>query len=253
MSYAEYKKNKRDIKISLDLSLIEFNDKSRVVIIVPFRDLTKDRLRTKQLETFIKYYHKYIPNIEVVIVEQSKDNKKFNRGKLLNIGFDLTKNSEADAFIFHDVDLISPESVMSLYTTIPEMPIHIANLWTEKYAHKDFLGGIISFKKEDFEKINGFPNNFWGWGGEDDSVYNRLSASEIPVLKPFSEKISDKIIGLEHPSEADNLKTRNLEKKKNILSDLTNWKQNGLNDLNYKILKTYQYKYPNVQRVLVKI
>jgi hypothetical protein len=75
MSYTEYKKNKRDIKVPLDLSLIEYNDKSRVLIIVPFRDLTKDRLRTKQLETFIKYYHSYIPNLEIVIIEQTKDNK----------------------------------------------------------------------------------------------------------------------------------------------------------------------------------
>lgn len=26
---------------------------------------------------------------------------------------------------------------------------------------------------EQFRKVNGFPNAFWGWGGEDDDLWNR--------------------------------------------------------------------------------
>jgi predicted glycosyltransferase involved in capsule biosynthesis len=37
-----------------------------------------------------------------------------------------------------------------------------------------FLGGLIGFDSKVFVKINGYPNNFWGWGGEDDSLIIRL-------------------------------------------------------------------------------
>jgi hypothetical protein len=36
-----------------------------------------------------------------------------------------------------------------------------------------YIGGITSFSESQFKQINGFPNNFWGWGGEDDELYKR--------------------------------------------------------------------------------
>lgn len=239
-SYSEYKKNRKKIfKVPISIKDLEYNPATKVALIVPFRDLTTDGLRTKQLKVFIEHYTDY----NIIIVEQSKDGKKFNRGKLLNIGFKLASEANADAYIFHDVDLISPKSLKGLYSTSPEMPIHIANIWTEKYTFPDFLGGIISFKKEDYIKINGFPNDFWGWGGEDDAMYNRLVANEVPVLKPFSETPEDKIKGLEHPSEGDSPRTKNTEKQKNILKDLKSWRKNGLNTLQYKLIKQIDNRY----------
>lgn len=31
--------------------------------------------------------------------------------------------------------------------------------------HK-YFGGVVSFSEEDMKRINGYPNTFWGWGGE---------------------------------------------------------------------------------------
>ena len=32
--------------------------------------------------------------------------------------------------------------------------------------YKEIFGGTVAFTPESFEKINGFSNQFWGWGGE---------------------------------------------------------------------------------------
>lgn len=59
----------------------------------------------------------------IFIIEQSTDGRKFNRGKLLNAGFDIARN-DYDVFIFHDVDLLpgvralSASGVASLRSSI---------------------------------------------------------------------------------------------------------------------------------------
>ena len=41
--------------------------------------------------------------------------------------------------------------------------------------YQRLFGGAGSFTREHFELINGFSNEFWGWGGEDDDLYKRYN------------------------------------------------------------------------------
>lgn len=92
----------------------------RVAIIVPYRDLDPAQRRAAHLASFVPYMVDYLSrhvrseggNFRVYIVEQSmNDGLKFNRGKLLNIGFDMARAEDCNAFVFHDVDLLPSDEL----------------------------------------------------------------------------------------------------------------------------------------------
>jgi N-terminal region of glycosyl transferase group 7/N-terminal domain of galactosyltransferase len=108
-----------------------------------------------------------ISDFHIYIIEQSDDGRKFNRGKLLNIGFDLARKrnrrTRHDAFIFHDVDLLPQPDLADAYARFPHVPYHIARVWDRYSNNPKYFGGVVSFSSSDFKRINGYPNTFWGW------------------------------------------------------------------------------------------
>ncbi|KFV11407.1 Beta-1,4-galactosyltransferase 2 [Pterocles gutturalis] len=109
----------------------------------------------------------------------------FNRAKLLNVGFleALKDDEEYDCFIFSDVDLI-PMDDRNLYRCY-EQPRHFA-VGMDKFGlpYAGYFGGVSGLSKSQFLKINGFPNEYWGWGGEDDDIFNRISLNGMKVSRP---------------------------------------------------------------------
>jgi len=59
------------------------------------------------------------------------------------------------------------------------VPVHLAGSGWGKYDMPgyDFFGGVTAFHPCDFDACNGFPNDYWGWGMEDDQLRLRASAS----------------------------------------------------------------------------
>lgn len=73
------------------------------------------------------------------------------------------------------------------------MPLQRAQVW-DRYSNNNnqkYFGGIVSFNIADFEKINGFPNNFWGWGGEDDELMKRVGQCKFTRTEPLAGSITD--------------------------------------------------------------
>jgi len=123
----------------------------------------------------------YLKDIEyeIFIIEQS-EGKSFNRGKLLNVGYKHAIEKGCDYFVFHDVDML-PEDVDYSYS---EKPLHLATHLQEhdyETTFFDYFGGVTMFTKEDFKTINGFSNEYWGWGFEDDDLLVRCIESDLDL------------------------------------------------------------------------
>jgi hypothetical protein len=182
-------------------------------IIVPYRD------RESHLEKFRDGINSYFKNnkikYELIIVEQS-DDKPFNRGKLLNIGFIKAKEMGCDYIVFHDVDMV-PIEVDYSYS---EIPLHLATNFELEYDKSknlqfdDYFGGVTMFGSETFERINGYSNLYWGWGFEDDDLLFRVSNKKIALdSKIIGKKEYKKLYGLSFNANNSYIKIP----KKNLL------------------------------------
>ena len=119
-----------------------------------------------------------VAEIDVVIVEQSKDKQKFNRGALLNAGYLL--HPDSTVYVFHDVDLIPNDKMVDVYAKVYQENsiVHFAGGWSKYNSDKNYIGGVTLIGNQLFREINGFPNDYQGWGGEDDEIARRLKTIE---------------------------------------------------------------------------
>jgi hypothetical protein len=149
---------------------------NRLAIIVPYRD------RRKQLDVFIPHMDSFFQNKGIdyqIIVAEQRDDRPFNRGKLCNAVFDLIKD-DFDYFCFHDVDLL-PLTDDCDYSYV-DKPTHVAAIIDDVYLpYEEFIGGVFLINKEHFEQINGFSDEYWGWGYEDNDLLERMRKNDIPL------------------------------------------------------------------------
>jgi hypothetical protein len=114
--------------------------------------------------------------------------KKFNRGMLLNVGFlqAFKSNTDITHVILHDVDLIPSDELISYYDRVPQpgRPLHLGKRFERYASNPEYLGGVLSIRVNDFLAVNGFPNCFWGWGGEDDEFNLRVRTAGMTPTVP---------------------------------------------------------------------
>ena len=242
-----------------------------LAVIVPFRDQPEQN-RALQLSRFCERLPLFLTTIQprlggfhVIIVEQTHDGYKFNRGKALNAGFIMaTASNRADiygapfsksfnAFCFHDVDLLPGPGLGPWYAKHPDRPIHVGSAWG-RYPYPNYIGGILTLSERDVRSSNGFPNNFWGWGGEDDEMFARLrDANLLPVEKvPSSVANTAKIIeDLEETiiqerggeragtsvKDGGRAEWRNMLKHEGIDRHASTWRSNGINAVDFTVKK----------------
>lgn len=225
--------------------------KEKLAILIPYRN------RVEHLEIFVSYMNNYLKNnfenitYQIFIIEQLDDNP-FNRGKLLNIGAELAKNY--DYFILHDIDMLPISSDYSYKKDVFHLARNVyeqsndsnLNLYYVSKELNNYAGGVLKIPKYIYYDINGFSNEYWGWGGEDDELKLRLLFNKYKILV-INKK--NHFITLSHKpnrnEETDEF-IRNYNKSINSQNKYKNgikFNDEGLSTLKYKLLKIEYNKY----------
>jgi len=151
-----------------------------LIILVPYR-ATDQPERAEQLKRFVGCMKQKLPAAYVAVLEQA-DDRPFNRGALLNAGIECMGAGGDAILCLHDVDLLPQDDILDEYCApLPESTVrHIGRAW-KRYDSDSYMGGILLIRARDFQRVNGFPNDFWGWGGEDDELRDRIQRAGLAV------------------------------------------------------------------------
>ncbi|MEJ7668028.1 MAG: galactosyltransferase-related protein [Casimicrobiaceae bacterium] len=150
----------------------------RLAIVVPYRD------RADHLARFLPHITAYFERdkldcairYSVHIVEQL-GTATFNRGAVKNAGFLLTR-AGADYVCFHDVDYLPLWADYSFARRPTRLIWHGLDPEPDRAA---FLGGVVAFNLADFARINGYSNDYWEWGYEDDDLRERCRRAGLEM------------------------------------------------------------------------
>ena len=140
-------------------------------ICIPYRN------RKEHLDRLVPHLSKHLTEQGInhkFYVGHQVDDKLFNRGAMKNIAAQYAFNDGCDYVAWHDVDMLSHED--GDYSYPEETPIHIATKLS-KYqyglGYDQYFGGVVLFTKEQAERTNGYSNEYWDWGQEDDDLFWR--------------------------------------------------------------------------------
>ena len=209
----------------------------KIIFIVPYRDRRQEKCI---FSVYMKYIMEdYDKNDYEIYYSHQTDARPFNRGATKNIGFLVMKNKYPNdyhniTFVFNDVDTLPVKKNTFNYATTKGIVKHF-------YGFTFALGGIFSIVGSDFEKCNGFPNN-WGWGLEDNVMNDRVLLNEIVINRElfYFRNTRDVISLYDTPNRIINNKEPG-----NYLANNLNDNLNNITELEYTIVPNYDYNTEN--------
>ena len=173
-----------------EASPLESSKTKRLHIVVPYRD------RYEHLLKFVPHVCSYFARdkldctieYQVLFVEQ-ENGLPFNRGALKNIGFALGQG-ETDYTCFADIDYLPIWADYS-WTNVPstlvwygaeERPIApMKSNMVVKHDMEQFVGGSLLVPNDSFLRVNGYSNDYWGWGYEDLDLAERFRVTGTTI------------------------------------------------------------------------
>uniref|UniRef100_A0A3Q3DMM7 Beta-1,4-galactosyltransferase n=1 Tax=Hippocampus comes TaxID=109280 RepID=A0A3Q3DMM7_HIPCM len=206
------------------------NARHHAAIVVPYRK------RPTHLRALLDHLHPLLQrqqiHYRIYVVEQSGSGT-FNKGKLLNAGVrEVVRDEDWSCLIIHDVDLLA-ENDLNTYACDACNPRHLAvaiDKFEYRLPYPQYFGGVVAVTPDQYRKMNGFSNQYWGWGREDDDF--RVALSGMKVVRPPVAIGRYKMI--KHQRDRGNEENPyNFE----VLNrtELT-WHSDGLNSVTYELL-----------------
>ncbi|XP_011606160.2 beta-1,4-galactosyltransferase 1-like [Takifugu rubripes] len=216
----------------------------KVAIIIPYRN------RHEHLKHLLFYLHPMLVRQQldygIYVINQDGEGV-FNRAKLMNVGFaEALKDYDYECFVFSDVDLV-PMDDRNFYRCF-ESPRHLSvaiDKFNFQLPYNTYFGGVSAMSKQQFLTVNGFPNAYWGWGGEDDDMYKRIIFHGMSISRP--DHITGKYRMIKH--ERDKHNEANPKNPDKLFHTRETMDKDGINTLNYtvkEIVKDRLYTFINV-------
>ncbi len=202
-------------------------------LIVPYRD------RENHLKEFEPYIINYMNSNNIdfsfYMVEQNQG-KPFNKGVIYNVAFnEASKDESLDYFVFHDIDML-PVNIDYSYQPNPSHLACSVSQFDFKLPYEGYFGGVVMFTRDDYIKINGYSNEYWGWGGEDDDILHRCKMAGLTVNRKCDGYLNSLFHSRNISHEEYN---KNIQKIRETWSGSDKWKTDGLNSCSsYKIIST---------------
>ncbi|XP_028937133.1 beta-1,4-galactosyltransferase 4 [Ornithorhynchus anatinus] len=202
-----------------------------VAVLVPHR--ARERHLLYLLATLHPFLQRQQLDYGLYVVHQAGSGK-FNRARLLNAGYlQALRERPWDCFVFHDVDLV-PENDHNVYSCGPQ-PRHLVvgrNSTGYRLRYQGYFGGVTALTRDQFARVNGFSNNYWGWGGEDDDLRIRVELQKMQITRPSPDVARYTMIF--HTRDKGNEENAGRMKLLNQVGRV--WKTDGLNSCSYQLL-----------------
>jgi len=232
---------------------LTFEPERRLAVIIPFRD--REGHLCALLPVLTATLRQQQLRFRIIVVEQ-EPGSLFNRGRLINTGM-LYAAEFSDYYCLHDVDALP---VVANYAC-PSQPLRLvskivaANDGHEARRTGYYFSGAVSIRKEQAFAANGYSNEYWGWGKEDDDLFFRLLLAGYlcyyDTLGTFEDLPNPGHQQVVRRSPATPPYVRyNRERRSRLVRGLMNPVEDGLSTLRYTIVGRAQHE--DYERILVR-
>ena len=140
----------------------------------------------KEIDINEELYHKN--SFYNINDEETRGYLKYNKGALINTGYTFAKRDQKKYMIIMNANVHYDPTLTSIMTTYPNQPEFIGRLKNTSNIEQ-YIMDIIKINVNDYELINGSPNDIWDPSLSDKIVYNRIKRNT--KLKPTSMYINN--------------------------------------------------------------